>query len=128
MQLPAPFIYNAWVLSNHDGDTLTVKVDRGNKDYSEWNIRLLGCNARELADTGGKEARDNLHALLPAGTAIVLETVKPDKYAGRYDAKVWFRHGGKVIELTELLAGEGWVATWDGRGERPVPSWPREAS
>lgn len=128
MQIPAPFLYNAWVLSVHDGDTLTVKVDRGNKDYSEWNIRVLGLNARELAQDGGKEAASNLQTLLPVGTQVVLETVKPDKYAGRYDAKVWFSHGGQVVELTPLLIQTQWAAAWNGEGARPLPPWPRQVA
>jgi endonuclease YncB( thermonuclease family) len=123
--IPTPFVYNAWIIEVHDGDTVLCKVDRGNRDYSAWSIRLLGCNAIELADPGGVEARDNLAALLPVGTPVTLYTVKPDKYGGRMDAFVHFLRDGKEEELSSLLISTGWAALYTGLGSKNVPVWPR---
>jgi endonuclease YncB( thermonuclease family) len=93
-------------------------------------FRLLGCNARELAEPGGVEARDHLAGLVldvgvPVGLGrrgVVLTSVKRDKYGGRYDAAVTLPDGSDLV--AGLIAGQ-WAAPWDGRGPRPVPPWPR---
>lgn len=122
--------YNAIVRDVHDGDTITADIDLG---LGIWKhgvaLRLYGCNARELKDAGGAEARDNLAALLPVGSRVVLRSHKPgrdlpeDKYGGRYDASVTLLDGSDLV--TRLLAGQ-WVSAWNGRGVRPVPPWPRD--
>lgn len=123
----SPFTYNATVLSVHDGDTIDVDVDHG--FYVHQNpvpVRLLGCNAAELGTPGGDAARDNLVALLPAGTPIVLQTAKPDKFAPRWDAAVMYRGSdGRFHELVDDLIAQQWASAWDGKGEKPVPPWPR---
>jgi len=118
--------YRATVNAVHDGDTLEVNVDLGFDVHEVVSVRLLGCNARELRDLGGVEARDNLRALLPPGAGALLRTVKPDKFGGRYDAAVEFINAsGQVVDLVAYLIEEQWVAPWNGRGEKPVPPWPR---
>ena len=47
----------AKVLSNHDGDTLTMSLDQGFGDSKEINVRLLGVFAPELKQVGGKETQ-----------------------------------------------------------------------
>lgn len=125
-----PYVYNGVVESVVDGDTLHVSIDLG---FGVWQrgetasrpgkvLRLLGCNARELSEPGGAEARDNLAAVLPPGTHVTLRTVQVDKYGGRYDAAVELDDGR---DLVSYLAVNQWVALWDGTGTRPVPPWPR---
>lgn len=117
------YTYRALIAEVHDGDTLRADVDLG---FNVWlhaqSFRLLGCNARELAEPGGKEARDHLRALLPVGTVVTLTSVKVDKYGSRWDARVVLADG------TDLVAGlitDNWAAPWDGTGTKPVPPWPR---
>jgi endonuclease YncB( thermonuclease family) len=141
--------WQAVVTSVHDGDTFDATVilgaapagqdtDYGFHIYKEHPlpdgkarfvlhtpIRLLGCNARELADPGGPEARAAVLALLPIGSVLNLTTASPDKYGGRYDAGVRLLDGTDVILLLEV---EQWVAAWTGSGPRPVPPWPRTVS
>lgn len=114
--------YAATVLDVHDGDTITLDVDLGFHCHYRTPVRLLGCNARELSDVGGKEARDNLRALLPVGAPVMVSTVKIDKFGGRYDAAITL-HDGR--DLVALLVATNWCAAWDGTGTRPVPPWPR---
>jgi micrococcal nuclease len=118
-----PYVYRATVVSVHDGDTIKVDLDQG---LDEWhrnlNVRLNGCNAIELSQPGGHQARDNLAALLPAGTAVTVRSVSWDKFGGRVDADIELADGSDLV--AGLIAAQ-WAAAWDGTGVRPVPPWPR---
>lgn len=107
-----------------DGDTIALDVDLGFRTWRRGSFRLVGINARELHSPGGPEARDNLTALLPVGTAVTLTSVKPDKFSERYDAMVALPDGS---DLGALLVSTSWAAPWDGRGSAVVPMWPRPA-
>jgi micrococcal nuclease len=107
-----------------DADTLVLDVDLGFGVWQRYqSFRLLGCNGREHSDVGGLEATANLAAMLPAGTFVSLTSIKPDKYGGRYDARITLPDGR---DLTQVLVTEGWVAVWNGKGLKPVPPWPRQ--
>jgi len=118
------YTYSATVLTVHDGDTFTADVDLGFQVHVVTSIRLLGCNAIELARPGGKESRDNLAGLL-LGKSIYLRTVKVDKFGGRYDAQVTLP--GDIDLVTHLIL-EGWAARYDGRGPKLVVPWPRQTT
>jgi micrococcal nuclease len=117
--------YQAKVVRVIDGDTVVLDVDLG---FGVWlhgqNFRLLGCNAREKADAGGSQARMNLMTLLPVDTPVLITSVKPDKYGGRYDAQITLPDGA---DLSTQLISTGWAAAWNGTGTKPVPPWPRTA-
>lgn len=124
-----PFTYRARVRRVVDGDTIRVDLDLGfgimmrGEDGGGMAIRLLGINARELHDPGGKEAKANLESILPVDAIVSLHTVKVDKFGGRYDAVIELADG---TDLDLLLVTTGWAAIWDGIGSsRPVPTWPR---
>ncbi len=107
-----------------DADTVALDVDLGFGVWQRYqSFRLLGCNGRERSDVGGPEATAHLAAILPAGTFVSLASIKPDKYGGRYDAKITLPDGR---DLTQVLVAEGWAAAWDGKGSKPVPPWPRQ--
>jgi hypothetical protein len=76
----------AFVVKITDGDTVELDVDLGFEITRRASFRLLGLNARELHDPGGREAKMNLTLLLPMGSAVLLTSVKNDKFGGRYDA------------------------------------------
>lgn len=126
-----PFVYRATILGVQDGDGLVVDLDqgRGQHDLGENGkglpLRLAGCNARELSEPGGPEAAEHLATLLPLGTRVHIATIKPDKYGGRWQARVELLDG---TDLVELLVAEQWVAPWNGRGPRPLPPWPRSGA
>lgn len=106
-----------------DADTIDVLTDLD--VFDQWlmrRFRLLGCNAREPHEPGGKEAREHLAGLLPRGTQVGVTSVKLDKFGGRYNAIIRLPDGR---DLVSVLAEEGWVARWNGRGPKPVPAWPR---
>jgi len=116
---------NAVVVEWHDGDTVYVTADRWMRDYSRWSIRILGMAALELDDPGGPETRDECARRWPAGTALVLETMKPDKYGERRDAHVWVLEKGSPALVSALLIADRWALPWNGRGRQPKPAWPR---
>ena len=116
------YVYAATVRSVYDGDTIKVDVDLGFSVHLHTSARLLGCNAIELSQPGGVEARDNLRTLLPVGTVIALRSVLVDKFGGRVDAQITLPDGTDLV--TELIA-TNWVAAWSGTGPRPLPPWPR---
>jgi endonuclease YncB( thermonuclease family) len=102
---PVPtHVYNALVLSIHDGDTLTTPV------------RLLGIDAPELATPTGPPARDHLAALV-AKAPVVLHTFKDpaDKY-GRWLAEVFNLDG---TDLCKQMVLDGFAVEWDGKGPKP---------
>jgi endonuclease YncB( thermonuclease family) len=133
------FTYRGQVLAVHDGDTLRVDLDLGigtrHRDVDlgfdvhitahrlrlREDVRLLGCNARELAMPGGPEARDHLAALLPVGTWVTVETFKPDKFGGRYLAKITLADGR---DATTVMCADGYAVIWNGQGAKPTPPWP----
>lgn len=125
--VPAPFWFNAEVIEWIDGDNVRCKVDRGDRDYSTWSIRLHGCNTLESDEPGGPETVAELNRRLPPGSRVVLATLKPDKYGDRKDARVLFERGGRVIDLTTDLVIDRWACLWNGRGPKPKPAWPRAA-
>jgi endonuclease YncB( thermonuclease family) len=124
--LRPPYQWRGVVSEVHDGDTLTVVVDRGLDDYSELRVRLLGCNARELAQPGGPEAAANLKAMLPPGTVVVVTSDQWDKYGGRVLGQIEFAQLGELYDLATELVRLGWAAAWDGQGSKRVPVWPRK--
>jgi endonuclease YncB( thermonuclease family) len=120
-----PYRWPAVVTAVHDGDTITADVNL--RGFGVWVrgqvFRLAGCNARELAEPGGLEARDHLRELLNFGeNSVTLTSIRPDKFGGRYDCAITLPDGSDLV--AELIA-DGWAAAWDGRGIKPVPSWPR---
>jgi endonuclease YncB( thermonuclease family) len=123
------YIYDATVLSVHDGDTCTMRLTALGVDVGfgvtttasqDQVCRLLGMNARELAMPGGPEARDHLTALLGTGPLRVT-SVKWDKYGGRADCLINLPDGTSVADL---MIAAGFASAWDGRGKKPVPPWP----
>jgi endonuclease YncB( thermonuclease family) len=121
----SPYQYVAYVTSVHDGDTLTVRVDLGFDTWRVQNVRLIGINARELSQPGGKEARDHLRKLLgwpdsDYGQRIGLISVAYDKYGNRVDGDVLL--AGESVPAQMIR--DGYAAAWNGRGKAPVPPWP----
>ena len=122
------FTLAATINTVHDGDTLYGTIDQGlgivNKGLTRngMGLRLYGCNARELTEPGGTEARDNLASLIPPGSTVAITCRAWDKYAGRVDVSITLADGSDLV--TRLIADQ-WAAAWDGTGTKPVPPWPR---
>lgn len=122
------FIFWMTVEVVHDGDTLYGDCDQGigihnrGKSPNGMGFRLAGCNARELSQPGGPEARDHLATILPVGWQGWVESLHWDEYAGRIDIRVTLPDG---TDLVDQLIAEQWAAAYNGSGPMPIPPWPR---
>ncbi len=114
------YAYRAAVVRVIDGDTVILDLDLGFYVTVRMSCRLLGINAIELHAPGGREARDYLVSLLPVGVTVDVVSVKPDKYAGRFDGIV-LAFG---VDVGVAMVAAGFALPWDGLGARPVPTWP----
>lgn len=101
---PRPnYAHHATVLSVHDGDTITFRVDRGQithgiTDDPTWTVRLFGIDTWELSGAHkekGAAARAFTADVLSKAHTITVQTIHPDlrppaleKY-GRVLAAVW---------------------------------------
>lgn len=122
-------LWGGWATVNRivDGDTLEADLDLGlGIWYRKLGIRLVatgsGLNAAEKNTEAGKAARDNLSKIITVGQSYPLTSTTWDKYAQRVDGLVTLPDGS---DLGTVLIQSGWAAPWDGKGERPVPVWPR---
>jgi endonuclease YncB( thermonuclease family) len=110
--------------TTHDGDTCHISVvDPLLAVPVILPIRLLGINAPELSEPGGKEARLALSQLLPLGTVVTLTEVSPDKY-GRVIARITT---ASWVDAGDWMVAQGFAVAWDGTGKRPVVPWPPPA-
>ena len=102
------FWYQGSVISNHDGDTITLNIDLGRRQYSIDSIRLIGINAPELSQPGGKEAREFLCLMCPPGTEVRIQTFKNknDKY-GRWLGKVYLPSSIGVDCINDVMLQSG---------------------
>jgi endonuclease YncB( thermonuclease family) len=115
-----------------DGDSLHLNINLSTKPILGFDLwaydvpgRLARCNAREVNEPGGPEARENLAATLPAGTAVLVRIVGTDEYGGRRLVEVRLGDG---TDLVADLVARQWLAPWNGRGPKPVPPWPRQVN
>ena len=124
-----PYTNYAEILEVHDGDTYIADVDLG---YRVWHnsqhFRLAGYSCRELDMPGGREARDYVSGLMPAGTRVILRSIKLDHDPAdvmsfeRYVVQIQLPDGR---DLGALLEQQGWAVPWDGRSRPvPYPPWP----
>lgn len=123
----SPGAFRGIVLSNTDGDTLSVLVDTGlekllgSKQFFDLDVRLLGVDTPETSskDPGlrvlAKKAKARVAELCPAGSAVVLASLGKDKY-GRTDATVTLADGRS---LADILLEEGLAKPYDGTGPKP---------
>jgi endonuclease YncB( thermonuclease family) len=112
------------VLEVHDGDTITVLcriAEQPRRVWVEVDGRMHGYNARELAEPGGLEARDHLREQMPVGAQISVTYFGNDKYGGREEIAVLLSDGRDVAAM---MIADGYGASWNGRGKKPVPPWP----
>jgi len=116
------YVYRATVLKVFDADTATISADLGFNASLRVSVRLAGINARELAEPGGREARDHLASLCPVGSTVTFHSLGVDKYGGRSLGRLLLDDG---TDVAERMIANGYAARWDGKGTRPVPRWPR---
>ena len=108
------FVYEAKVLSVHDGDTISVEIDLGFELKFTDKIRFYGLNAPELKirndknklveNPAGTKTLEIVKEFLPIGSTIVVETIKDkkEKY-GRYLANIYAMRDDEQINVNKWL-------------------------
>ena len=92
-----------------DGDTVIVEVDHGFRIYSTQTVRVLGVNAPELRNPGGREAKafvEQWTAVAGVWPLTINATATTDKYGRRLAAIS--KPGGDLA--TDLIANGHGVA------------------
>lgn len=108
MTEPIPaYVYKAEYVGNHDGDTVTLRLDHGrfpkSKAITEAELRVRNLRCAELDEPGGYEARDFTTTVLTVARRITAQT-----YKGSFDrtvADVWV--DGKLLADIIVEAGHG---------------------
>jgi len=124
-----PYIRAATVVRVIDGDTFLCDVDLGFYVTVRMSCRLAGINAPEHNQPGGGEARTALAAMLGKGR-VTVESVRADKYAGRFDAAVFVTEPTdsagmyRAWNVNAWLVEQGYAVPWNGEGPRPPVPWP----
>lgn len=108
------YVYRAEVLSVHDGDTMTVRLDLGFRAALTIQVRVKNLNCPELSEPGGIMARDFVRALLPAGAPVVLESFRDRRSFERWVCDVWDADGN-LVRNDVITAGHGVQADDQGR-------------
>jgi endonuclease YncB( thermonuclease family) len=127
MTTASQFIYRGTVVRVVDGDTVVmdlvrdipVNIDLGFKLYvdsiplrTQQNLRVLGVNAPEIHGvpdlTPGQNSKAALAQVLAMGP-ITVETVHPDKYGTRYDAKITVQGPEGPIDVGKWLVEHGFA-------------------
>lgn len=95
----------------HDGDTLWMEVDRGERDHQLLNIRLRFVFAPESDDPGGFETRNELVRLV-------------SKVSGNWPfaLETFYTKTGNPIETLGRTVGIIWVGDPDEIRSRPTGS------
>lgn len=116
------YTYEAIVRRVVDGDTVSVDIDLGFKNWiHDEHLRLSGVNTPE---TRGEErekgliAKSLLESLLPVSCSVFITTEKePGKY-GRYIAKISIPDL-QIDDLSQYLLDNGYAKEYDGTGSMP---------
>lgn len=121
-EIGTPNAYVGTVIRWIDGDTGVISVlDPLVSVEVVLHVRILGINAPELSQPGGREVTAALAEWLPAGRIVTLTGVKPDKYVARIDAAVATADG---TDVASWLLSKGYAVPWTGSGTRPLVPWP----
>jgi endonuclease YncB( thermonuclease family) len=112
------FTRRAVVRSVIDGDTVAVDVDLGFLVMARMSCRIAGIDAPEHNTLEGKAARAFLTKLLMPGAELIVDSIKVDKYGGRFDATVWTRANG--TNIGDLMINAGQAKAW-AVGKEPKP-------
>lgn len=106
------YVYDATLIKNYDGDTLTVLIDQGFRDFTTRTLRLATIDTPERRQPTleeGREVGTIVNGLLK-GEVFRMQTNK-DKTGSwnRYIADVWVGD----IHLNYWLYKKGYAVIWE---------------
>lgn len=111
----------ATLIGHPDGDTVELDIDVGGRMH--WHLigRIDGmdtpeCKGETLAM--GLIASAQLESLL-AGRTLEVTVLKPDKYAPRWDIRIW-HEGQAKPHVAEVMITTGYALPYSGKGPRPI--------
>lgn len=137
---PAPalnYVTEGVVTAVYDGDTITVLRDLGHDVHYETNFRLIGIDTPEKRGKEkpwGEISREYLIGLIgkttkwrtldtPWGTlklpVLIMRSVEPDKYGGRWLGEIWLPGGEQQINV--VMIEDGYARPYDGDKKTPYP-------
>lgn len=109
---PARGDYKCVILDVIDGDSVKVGL------IVPIKIRLHGCNAIELKQPGGPEAKGGLAKILDRPVPLSeVRLYEADKFHGRYVGDFQTEQG---FWASKRMIERGLAAPWDGKGKRPT--------
>lgn len=112
--------FRALVVKVHDGDTITVRTNFRDFDFP---VRLLGIDAPELNQEGGKESQSWLEQrILNEEVDIIMNRNQRVGKWGRLLGKIF--HRGMDLGEEEMRAGK--ATTFKGRNEGKLPDLNKE--
>lgn len=98
-----PPAFDAVVVKISDGDTINAVIPGTTQTF---RVRLACIDSPESRQIGGKDAKDNLTAILPIGTVVQVLPMAPND---RYNRILAFVFSGKGnINLKQVVAGQAW--------------------
>ncbi len=100
--------YSAKATQVSDGDTLWVKPDA---EQAPRKLRLLGIDAPELCQSGGKASRVALWQLVHNQSLLVRVDFADSYGRGLASIKV----GGRDVAAAMVSAGQAWSSDWQHR-------------
>lgn len=105
--VPKPHLYTYTALLERvvDIDTFWMYIRLGFGMVHRQKLRLRGVDGPELGTPEGDQAKRWVEERLKGVETFTVTTTKPDKWA-RYLADIYFKEGGKEINLTRLLLKE----------------------
>lgn len=120
--------YRGIVLSNHDGDTVTILCDCGLDETPIREARIYGIQAPELHEPGGPEARDALSGMIPYGTLVRVDTLLTTKREQqrsfiRYVSSLESEVDGVARDVAARMVAAG-HAFWCDRNLKKLPGPP----
>lgn len=117
---PLPNTYEARVISNYDGDTISVEVTVWVDQVLTTSVRVEGIDTPEIRGKCPEErvlaikAKDRVFELVSPG--LTLKDVRWGKYARRVVADVYLVSGER---LADVLIAEGLGRFYDGGTRQP---------
>jgi endonuclease YncB( thermonuclease family) len=116
------YTYAATVLNIHDGDTITVMLDKGHGVFFKVDVRMLHYNSAEVRTKDpaekekGEAARDYLTSLI-LNKPIYVVSKEWDKYGGRCDGEVYLSLDDEK-SVNQLMLDTGHGKPYEGIGAK----------